>query len=375
MTHYFDYASTTPVSEEVLAAYTDVLKEYYVNSESLYPEGVRVNDLMDRSRQQIAALLGVRKEEILFTSGASEANNMALKGTALAHRDWGKHIVTTAVEHSSVLNSCHWLEQYEGCAVTYLPVSRQGVISVEELSKALRPDTILVSVMAVNNETGAIMPIEAIKKIVKKHPHCYFHVDCTQALGKIPLDFTGIDMASFSAHKIYGLKGSGMLMKKKHVQIAPLISGGQQEQHLRGGTANSPADIVLGKTVRLALEQLGENRALVQQYHDYLKEELLKLPEVVINSPDDGSPYVLNFSCLKVTSEVMMNALAMKGYLVSAQSTCESGAAQSYVIAQMYQDPARLKGTIRVSFSPHQSWEEVKGLAQAVKEAVTQYGA
>ena len=371
---YFDYASTTPLNPEILKTYTEVLSRYYVNSESIYPAGLEVNKLMNKSRQAVADLLRVDEKEIIFTSGASEASNLAIKGTYFKKKDIGKHIITTCVEHSSVLNSCRWLEDNTDCKVTYLPVNEEGVISLEDLKKAMTSETILVTIMYVNNESGAVMPIEEVRKIVRKYPNCYLHVDCVQALGKLPIDLTDIDMASFSAHKINGLKGSGILMKKQHVQLEPLVSGGQQEYRLRGGTANSPANMVWGKTLRLALQDLDRNTETVREYNEYVRSELEKIDGIVINSPRNGSPYILNFSCLSIQSEVLMNALSMKDYCVSAQSTCESQQATSHVISAMYRDPARLKGVIRISFSHDQSWDEIRGFVRDLKEIIVKYG-
>jgi len=374
MNKYFDYSSTTPVSNEILDSYYDVLKKYFVNSESLYPRGTEVNSLMEKSRAKIASLLNVLPKEVIFTGSGSEANNLAIKGTALKRSHLGKHIITTSVEHSSVANSCKWLQEYFGFEITYLPVNELGVISIDDLKNAIRKDTILVSVMYINNESGAIMPIEEIKPIVRKYPNCYFHVDCVQAMGKIAIDFNNIDMATISAHKLNGLKGSGILVRKQHVQLSPVISGGQQEYHLRGGTANAPANMVLAKTIRMVLEALKNDYSKVSALHDYLYSELEKLDNVVLNSPKNGSPFVVNFSCLKVTSQVMMNALAIKGFEVSAQSTCDSNEAKSRVIAQMFKDENRLKGTIRVSLSYSHCKEDVDALLEAIKESIKSYG-
>ena len=371
---YFDFASTTPLNDEVLKSYREILGRYFVNSESIYPSGVEVNELMNKSRRQAADLLGVLPNEIIFTSGASEANNMAIKGVALERKEQGRHIITTCIEHSSVLNSCRWLEKYEGFEVTYLPVNEEGKISVAELEKAIRDDTVLVSVMWVNNESGTIEPIEEVKKAVRKHPGCLLHVDCVQALGKLPINLREVDLASFSAHKIYGLKGCGILMKRAQINLAPLISGGQQEFGIRGGTANSPANILWGKTLRLALTDLEKKRARVQEYHDYVRHELEQLDNVVINSPQDALCYVLNVSCLSIPSEVMMNALSVKDYCVSAQSTCDSRKQYSHVISRMFSDRMRLEGTIRISFSADQNWEEIKQFVKEFKEIVVRYG-
>ncbi len=371
---YFDYSSTTPINEEVLKSYYKVLKEHYVNSDSLYPRGIKVNNLMEKSRENIASLLKVLSKEVIFTSSGSEANNLAIKGVALKRKEFGKHIISSNVEHSSVINSLKWLEKHLGFEITYLPVNQNGVIEIEDLKKALRKDTILVSIMYVNNESGAIMPIQQIKEEVRKYPNCYLHCDCVQAIGKMDFDLSDIDLASISAHKIYGLKGSGVLIKKQHVQIADLISGGQQEFHLRGGTSNVAANVVLAKTLRLVLDAFKDNKTKIKQYHDYFVSELKKLDKVVINSPEDGCSGVVNFSCLTITSQVMMNALALKGFEVSAISTCDSSQTVSRVISAMYQDERRLKGTIRVSFSHLSSLDDIKRLLQAIKECIEDYG-
>ena len=264
--------------------------------------------------------------------------------------------------------------KYHDFEVTYLPVNQDGVIEINDLIKALRKDTILVTIMYVNNESGAIMPIEEIKKIVRKHPNCYLHCDCVQAVGKIDFDLRDIDMASISAHKIYGLKGSGVLIKKQHVQLAEVISGGNQEYALRGGTSNAAANIVFYKTLRLALEAFKSAGDKIKQYHDYLIQGLKKLDKVLINSPEDGCYSVVNFSCLTITSQVMMNALSLKGFEVSATSTCDSTTAVSRVISKMFQDEDRIKGTIRVSISHLHTLEDINRLLLAIKECIEDYG-
>ena len=374
MAVYFDQASTTPVDKQIRETYQKVLEKYYVNSESLYPDGAKVSGLMEQSRCQAAELLKVQPEELIFTSGGSEANNLAIKGTALACRNQGRHIITSLIEHSSVVNSCHWLNEYAGCEITNLPIHSDGQIDTAALEKAIRPDTILVSVMMVNNESGAIQPIEEVKRICRLHPQVRLHVDCVQALGKMPINLQGIDLASFSAHKIHGLKGSGLLYRKANLQLAPLISGGQQEYGLRGGTADAPADMMWGKTLRLAIEKQQTKYQTLIGYHDRMYQALAEMPNVVVNSPINGSPAIINFSCRKITSQVMLNALSDAGYLVSAQSTCDSRDAVSRVMAQMFTDHQRLAGTIRISLDYDHSSEQVDGLIAAIREIVEKYG-
>ena len=224
---YLDYAATTPYNKDVLKTYTQLLEKYFYNADSIYSQGIEVNRLLEKSRGLLAKMLDVDEEEMIFTSCGSEANNMAIKGIAFQYQNRGKHIITTSIEHSSVYETCKELEEVFGFEVTYLPVDHTGHIQIDDLKKSIRNDTILVSVMCINNEVGSIQPIEEIKNVLKDHPLVKFHVDMVQALGKIKIDLKGIDCASFSAHKINGLKGSGLLFKRKSTTLVPLINGGQ----------------------------------------------------------------------------------------------------------------------------------------------------
>ncbi len=366
---YFDYASTTPIHEEVLNAYIKILQDHYANADSLHDEGRESQRLMEKSRAQTAQLLSVSTEELLFTSCASEANSLAIKGFALAHRHRGNHIITTCVEHSSVLKAMEQLEQQFQFRVTYLPVNRDGTVDLDALRNALDADTILVSTMYVNNETGAINPIEKIACLVHEQNRAVVHVDCVQALGKLPIPLSLIDMATFSAHKIYGLKGSALLYKKRNINLLPLINGGQQEQGMRGGTSNAPVNIVFAKTLRLALSNQEPHNKYVQQLHDRLCAKFQELPDVQIQSNERCIPHIISVAFLKVGSEVMLNALNERGFAVSAQSTCSSKSkAHSYVIAAMGLGEAAATHTIRISLSHQTKREEVDALAAAIKE-------
>ena len=252
---YLDAVSTTAVNPEVLDTYKKLLDKYYCNSDALYDDGVAIYDMQEKSRKMIGQMLGVSSNEVIFTSGASEANSLAIKGLALNHQN-KKHLITSIYEHSSAYNSFKQLENDFGFEVTYLKPDCNGNITAQMVKQALRDDTLLVSIMMVNNEIGSVNNIEEIGEVVKKHSGTFFHTDITQALGKTRIKLNNVDMASFSAHKIHGLKGSGVLIKKQHVQLLPLISGGQQEFSLRGGTSNALENIVLAKTLRIALEHL-----------------------------------------------------------------------------------------------------------------------
>lgn len=371
---FMDYASCTPVNSEVYNTYCKLVKDYYVNSEAVYFAGNEVHNLVEKSRQQIAKLLHVDSDELLFTSGASEANSFAIKGFALKNMHKGKHIITSAMEHSSVLHSVEQLENEFGFEVTWLPVNKKGTIDYEQLQAALRPDTILVSLMSVNNEIGSIQDIERISKIVHSSSRAKLHVDAVQSIGKMDMDFQYVDMLTFTAHKLYGIKGCGILYRKKNIELLPLISGGQQEFGLRGGTLNAPSCIVFAKTLRLALENQQKHYEYVKQLNLYAREKLLEIEDIVINSPEDACPYILNISCVSIGSEIMMNALNAKRICVSTQSTCSSRTkAPSHTLTAMGLDPSITYGAIRMSFSHLTTLEEIDYVMQNLKEIIHEF--
>lgn len=372
---YLDYASTTPLRKEILKTYTQLLETMYANSDSLHDMGRDAMKLMEQSRARIAQLFHVQNEEILFTSGASEANNYAIKAYALANQKRGKHIIASNVEHSSVAHSLQQLESEFGFEVTYLAVNRQGVVALQDVKQALRDDTILVSCMLVNNETGAMNPLEAIADYVHTHSRAIVHSDCVQALGKIPVDVSYLDLASFSAHKIYGLKGSGFLFRRKNITLLPWISAGQQEYGLRGGTSNAPACTVLAKTIRMAIEEQPHAFAHVKLLYNALRKHCEQIEGVDINSPEDGSCFIFNISLRNVGSEIALNALNAKGFAVSAQSTCASRSkALSKVILAMGFGEERSAHALRISLSHMTTMQEIDALIHALKEIIKKYG-
>ncbi len=364
---YLDAVSTTSINHEVLDTYKKLLDKYYCNSDALYDDGVAIYDMQEKSRGIISDLLHVKKDEIIFTSGASEANSLAIKGLSLKYKD-KKHLITSIYEHSSSYNSFKQLEDEFGFEVTYLKPNENGNITAQMIKDALRDDTLLVSVMMVNNEIGCINDINEIGKVVKKHNGTFFHTDITQALGKVDIDLTNVDMASFSAHKIHGLKGSGALIKKQYVDILPIISGGQQEYSLRGGTSNALVNIVLAKTLRIALENLDKNKAYIKELHNFLIDNLDK--RVTINYKE-GLDTLINIST-PIQSEVLLNALNEKGIMVSSKSTCGSRknepnrALSSLNIDENY--------AIRVSFDYTNTKEELKYFCDSLKEILDRYG-
>lgn len=321
---YLDYVATTPLCQEVLDTYYHLLKEKFANADSIHGLGLEVEGLMEKSRSLIAQMLHVQPQELIFTSGASEANNLAIKGVAFQYQQRGRHLITTTVEHSSVYETFKQLENDFGFRVTYIPTKPNGQLDLAALQAAMDQETTLVSIMLVNNEVGMIHPLQEIKQIVSAYPQAHLHVDMVQALGKIPIALDGIDLATFSAHKIYGLKGSGLLYKQKKVQLKPQICGGQQEYGLRAGTSNALSNIVLAKTIRLALENQPQKLAHVRHLNQMARDYFKHLDRCVINTPEDGSPYILNVSLLDYQPEVLTHALEQYGIYISTKSACST---------------------------------------------------
>lgn len=371
---YFDNSSTTSIHPEVVRVYTKLLTESYANPDSMHSFGRKTSEKMEKSRALIAKMLGVKPDEVLFTSAASHSNSLATVGFALANQNRGKHILTSNVEHSSTTSAVNFLESI-GFEVERLPINEEGIITPELVKERMRKDTILVSVMHVNNEMGAINPISEIADVVHEHPTAKFHADLVQSFSKIDIPFEKLDLATISAHKIHGLKGSALLIKKENVRLSPVVFGGQQEQGLVGGTENAPANTVLAKTIRLALDEKEEAYKKVSELRTYLVNQLSELPGFHVLSPQNGLPYILSISFDGITSEVLLNALDAKGICVSAKSTCashDSGANQ--ILLKMGYSEKEATHAIRLSFDSHNTKEEADKFVQAMKEILTKYG-
>ena len=371
---YFDHSSTTSVHPEVLDVYMKLLQNTYGNPDALHQVGRTAGQLMETARQKIAALLRVQPEEIIFCGSASEANTLAIVGYAMENRSRGQHVLLSNVEHPSVSNCKQVLEEL-GFEVELLQINEQGKVTCEELEGKMRKDTILVSCMHVNNEVGSINPIEQLASIVHQHPTCVFHVDCVQSFSKIPIDFSHLDLASISAHKIHGLKGSALLVKKKNVRLKPIIQGGQQEQGLRGGTQNAPVNIALAKTIRLALDSMEDKQNKVTKINQWLRNEISQIEGSHIHSPQDALPNILNIGFDAITSEVLLNALDAKGICVSAKSTCSSkDKNESAVLIAMGKSHQDATHMIRLSFDENNTMEEAKTFIHTLKEILKDYG-
>lgn len=370
---YFDYASCTPVDETIYDTYCTLLKTYYMNSEAMYKGGLEVHKLVETSRAKIAKLLGVLPEEIIFTSGASEANSFAIKGFCLNHQHRGKHIIASKMEHASVVNALSQLADEFGFEITYLPVDAMGKVGWKAIAEAIRKDTIMVCLMAVNNEIGSIQDVEAVGAYLQDKRIALL-CDGVQVIGKHPISLKHVDLFTFTTHKLYGVKGCGVLVKKRTISLLPLIHGGQQEQGLRGGTLNAPACIVAAKTLRLALHNQATSLERVRTLYVCLVEALGNIKGIVINSPVDGSPYIVNFSCLVMNSEIMMNALNSRNVFVSSQSACSSRTKlPSHTLVAMGLEDKRTYGAIRISLSHRSTKQELDYLINCIKEIMNEY--
>ena len=361
---YLDYAATTPVVPEVAETVTDCLKKDFGNPSSMHRLGIRAEKRIRKAREQVSRLLQVEPEEIIFTSGGTESNNMAILGTAYDKRRRGKHCITTAIEHPSVLNCFAHLEKM-GYEVTYLPVDQNGVISLESLQNALREDTILVSIMHVNNEVGSIEPVQQVASLLdqcKNRP--VFHVDGIQSFGKLPLypKGWGIDLVSLSGHKIHAPKGIGALYRRKGVRIQPILFGGGQQGGIRSGTENITGIVGMGTGADWIAERHAEN----DRYLYELKEALVSgirrdFPDVVINGdPENSAPHILNVSFPGAKGEVLLHTLEEEEVYVSTGSACSSREKKiSHVLKALGLNDRTADGSIRISLSYLTTPEEI----------------
>lgn len=372
---YFDNSATTRAFDEVRDIVAETMTVDYGNTSSRHMKGVEAENYIKTAREEIAKTLKVKDKEILFTSGGTESNNLALIGTALANKRAGNHIITSCVEHASIYNTTAFLEEF-GFRVTYLPVDHNGHVSLDALREAICDDTILVSVMYVNNEIGAVEPIEEIAKIIKeKKPSAYFHVDAIQAYGKYVIrpKKQGIDLLSASGHKIHGPKGTGFLYIDEKVKIKPIIYGGGQQKGMRSGTENVPGAAALGEAAMEIYENFDEKIAHMYALKKHFIEEVTKIEGVTINGKtgEDSAPQIVSVTIQGVRSEVMLHSLEEKEVYVSAGSACSSNKpAPSKTLQGIGLKKADLEGTIRFSFCVNTTEAEIDYAIEQLKEII-----
>ncbi len=347
---YLDYSATTPVNKEVLDSFNKACLDYIGNPNSFHSLGVKSNDLINSATKQIANLLKVKESEIIYTSGATESNNLAIKGIALKYQNRGKHIITTALEHSSIYGPISYLENF-GFECDFVNIDEKGLVDLEHLKSLMRDDTILVSINSVNSEIGIIQPIEKIIEVLKNYPKCFFHMDMTQSIGKIDIPFDNIDLISFSGHKFFGMKGIGCLIKKEKVMLEPIIHGGKSTTVYRSGTPALPLIVSLSKALRLAYTDISNHYDKVMDLNRRLKNSLSKYDLVRINSNELCSPYILNFSILNIKPETFVHALEKYEVYISTQSACSTTNTISKSVLALTNDEKRASSSLRISIS------------------------
>lgn len=374
---YLDNSATTRAFDDVAQLVADTMTKEYGNPSSMHHYGKVAEDIVKKAKKQIAATLHCNEKEILFTSGGTESDNMALIGTARSReKEVGRHLITSSIEHPAILETMKYLEK-QGFEVTYLPVDKNGQVSVEVLKNAIRPDTILVSIMLVNNEIGALMPIEECGKVIKQvNPKTYFHVDAVQGYGKFHINPSkmGIDLMSVSGHKIHGPKGTGFLYVKNGVRIVPINYGGGQQQGMRSGTENVPGIAGLGRAAEEIYENLDSHVATMRELKSYfIKTVCDKLPDISVNgkTDDDCAPHIISLSIKGVRAEVLLHALEDKDIYVSAGSACSTNRPHvSDTLKSIGLDTELLDSTLRFSMSVFTTKEEIDQTIEALETVV-----
>lgn len=373
MEAYFDNSATTRCYEEVKDIVVKTMTEDFGNPSAMHKKGVEAEQYVKESAQIIAKILKVSEKEILFTSGGTESNNLALIGGAMANKRSGNHIITTAVEHAAVGQPVAFLKE-QGFEVTTLPVDEQGVVKMDALEKALRPDTILVSTMFVNNEVGAVMPVERIGALVhQKSPKALYHVDAIQAFGKFRINpkKMGIDLMSVSAHKIHGPKGVGFLYISSKAKVQPQILGGGQQGGMRSGTDNVPGIAGLGVAAKLIYTDFDKKTQHLYELKERMAKGLLEMEDVKLNGMPlrEGAPQILSVSFMGIRSEVLLHTLEEKGIYISAGSACSSHKRKpSGTLTAMGMGAAQIENTVRISFSEENTFEEVDYCLEVLRE-------
>lgn len=369
---YFDNAATTEPSEDVLQTYEKLLTSNFGNPSSPHAYGHEALNIMEKARAQIGRYLDAAPEEVIFTSGATESNNLAIFGTVRRYKKMGKRIITTKIEHASVLEPIKELESV-GYDVIYLDVDKEGKIDLNEFSQALTSETVLVSIMAVNNEVGITFPIDEMARITKEKTKAFFHTDATQGIYKVPLVLRNIDLISMSAHKLNGLKSSGVLIKRKKMDLEPLFYGGGQENGLRSGTSNPAVYAALASTLRVAKLTYDERRERATALKEYLSAELSKNKNLIITTPLNSSPFILGLALTHHKASVVVEALAKQGIMVSTKSACSSKkVGGSYVLKALGYNDDLSENAIRLSFSGFEDLQEGKEFIDVFNRVLTE---
>ena len=363
---YLDYSATTPMSYDVLETYNTVSKDFIGNPNSLHSLGVKSKTLYNSAKKQISDIFNVLDSEIIFTSGATESNNMALIGVAFANSKKGNHIIVSKLEHPSIYKICDYLET-QGFEISYVNNDTDGLIDFDDLKKMIRPTTILVSICAVNSEVGIRQPLKMIRQIIKKeNENTILHSDMTQAIGKVSVNFHDVDLASFSGHKIYGPKGIGVLYKSSRINIAPLIYGSSKDNSIRPGTIPLPLVVSLSKAIRLSTMELDKKENFVKRLNEKICNELNSMKGVTINKTKISIPHILNISLDGIKPETFIHAMEEYEIYIGTNTACSSGDLSTSVMA-IFGDKRRALSTIRISISHLTTTDEINKFLNSFK--------
>lgn len=355
---YLDYAANSPVEEEVLNVYYETTKKYFANPNSVHKLGLEAKELLDKSTNNIAKNLNVLPEEIIYTSGATESNNLAVKGICERYKAFGKHILVSSLEHNSIIASATTMQE-KGFEVDLIPVNKDGIISVDEIKKLIRDDTILVCVTSIDSEIGIRQPIEEIGKFLKNYSNCYFHTDATQAIGKVDIDLKDVDLATITPHKFSGLNGFGMLIKKKHVGLKPLINGGRSTTIYRSGTPVLANVVALDKALDIALKNREERYNYVNKFYKIIIEKLKNYDRVIINNTKNSIPFTINFSIKGIKSLDFVKKLEEYDIYVSTKTSCCPSESPSKMVYALTKDKNLASSSVRISLSHLTKEEEI----------------
>lgn len=347
---YLDYAASTPVDDEVLNEFIRVSKEYYANPNSNHTLGMKAKMVIDEATKNIAKLLNVKEDEIIYTSGSSESNNLVIKGVCERYKSRGKHILISSLEHNSIVSSCTYLQEL-GFEVEIIPVDKYGIINIDELKKMLRDDTILVSITSVDSELGIREPIEEIASILKEYPNCFFHTDASQAIGKVNIDYSDVDLITITPHKFYGLSGVGILVKRDNVFLKPQINGGKSSTIYRSGTPDTALIASASIALKKSLENMEERRISVIDKNKKIVEYLKGKKDVTINSNDNSIPYIINFSVQNRKSNDLQKLFNDLEIYVSTKTSCCPIETPSKLVYAVTKNKGLASSSIRLSLS------------------------
>ncbi len=353
---YLDYSATTPVAKEVLDSYIKVTKDYIGNPNSLHSLGQKSHELLNSATKQICDILDISENELIYTSGATEANNLALVGYALKNAKKGHNIVVSKLEHPSIYGICDYLKTL-GFTITYVDNDESGLIDFEDLKNKVTSETLLVSIVAVNSELGIRQPLKTLRQIIKKqNENAILHSDMTQAVGKVNINLHDVDLASISGHKIYGPKGIGMLYKNEKIQIEPLIHG--DHNTIRGGTPSLPLIVAFSKAMRIALTNEAKNESVVKLLNEKLTSTILKYPKIKINKTNYSIPHIFNISLMTIRPETMIHALEKRDIYIGSNTACSKGQTSTAIMA-VYKDEKRANSSLRICLSHLTSFDDL----------------